>query len=87
MSASGKRLKFEDALRRLDSIVEAMEKGEIGIEESVARYEEAMALAAQCREILSQAEQRIQKIQIDARGQPATSPLEAPDASEPKSDS
>jgi exodeoxyribonuclease VII small subunit len=73
-----KGLKFEAAMQRLDAIVEAMESGEIGIEESIAKYEEAMALAAHCRKILDQAEQRIAQIQLDAAGQPQVTPFEAP---------
>ncbi len=79
MARSTKRLKFENALERLDEIVEQMESGEIGIEDSIARYEEAMKLAAHCRQILDEAEQRIQKIQLDAAGRPQAEPFEPPD--------
>lgn len=75
-------LKFEDALKRLDAIVEAMESGEIGIEESIARYEEAMLLKAHCQRILDEAEQRIRKIQLDAAGQLQSTPFEPPAAGE-----
>lgn len=78
MSKPAKRLKFEDAMQRLDAIVAAMESGEIGVEESIEKYEEAMALAAHCRQILDQAEQRIQKIQLDAAGKPLLTPFEPP---------
>ncbi|MBN2448255.1 MAG: exodeoxyribonuclease VII small subunit [Phycisphaerae bacterium] len=76
MAKSGKKLSFEEAMQRLDEIVEAMEAGEIGIEESVSRYEEAMKLATHCRQILDQVELRIQKIQIGADGQPEATPLD-----------
>ena len=46
MSKLPKNLKFEEAMKRLDAIVEAMESGKIGIEEAIERYEEAMALHA-----------------------------------------
>ncbi len=78
MGKSGKALKFEEAMRRLDEIVRAMESGEVGVEESIAQYEEAMRLAAHCRQILDSAEQRIQKIQLDAAGRPQLTPFEAP---------
>ncbi len=86
MGKSPKTLKFEEAMQRLDAIVAAMESGEIGIEESLARYEEAMQLAARCREVLDQAEQRIQKIQLDAAGKPQAVPFEPepPAAEEPE---
>ena len=77
MSKAVKNRKFEEAMERLDAIVAAMESGEIGIEESLAKYEEAMQLAARCRQILDQAEQRVQKIQLDAGGKPQAVPLEA----------
>jgi exodeoxyribonuclease VII small subunit len=77
MTRPVKQLKFEEAMKRLDEIVEAMESGEIGIEESIARYEEAMTLAAHCRQILDQAELRIKKIQFNAAGQPTAEPFEA----------
>ena len=80
MGKSGKRLKFEEAMTRLDAIVEAMEAGEIGVEESIAKYEEAMGLAAHCRRILDEAEQRIRKIQLDAAGKPQLVPFEPADA-------
>ncbi len=78
MGKMPKNLKFEQAMERLDAIVEAMESGEIGIEESITKYEEAMQLAAHCRKILEQSEQRIKKIQLDAAGEPKTEPFEPP---------
>lgn len=73
-----KNLKFEEAMKRLDVIVEAMESGKIGIEEAIDRYEEAMALHSHCQSILDQAELRIRKIQLDASGKPVASPFEPP---------
>ena len=83
MSKTSKKLRFEDALTRLDQIVEALESGEIGLEESLARYEEAMALAAHCRHVLDQAEQRIQRIQLDARGLPQVVPFQPGESGTP----
>ena len=80
MGKMPKNLKFEQAMQRLDAIVEAMESGEIGIEESISKYEEAMKLAAHCRQILDQAEQRIKKIQLDAAGNLRAEPFEPPGA-------
>lgn len=80
MAKLPKTLKFEDAMQRLEGIVAAMEAGEIGIEESIAKYEEAMELAGHCRRILDEAEFRIQKIQLDAGGQLRITPLDRADA-------
>ena len=70
-------------MRRLDAIVEAMESGQTGIEESIAQYEEATQLAARCRQILDQAEQRISKIQLDTEGKPQATPF-SPEQSTPE---
>ena len=78
MAKAIKNLKFEQAMQRLQQIVADMESGRIGIEESIAKYEEAMQLAAHCRRILEDAEQRIRKIQLDAQGQPQSEPFEPP---------
>jgi exodeoxyribonuclease VII small subunit len=69
MAKGTSRLNFEESMAKLDEIVEAMESGQIGIEDSINKYEEAMTLVAQCRRILSQAEQRIAKIQLNAAGE------------------
>jgi exodeoxyribonuclease VII small subunit len=82
MSKAARKLKFEEAMKRLDEIVEAMDSGKIGIEESIDRYEEAMQLASQCRRILDLCEQRIRRIQFDADGQPRVTEFEPP-AAEP----
>lgn len=69
MAKSAKKMSFEQALARLDEIVSALEAGDIGIEDSITHYEEAMQLKAHCQRILDHAEQRIRRIQIDAAGE------------------
>ncbi len=58
-----KKLNFEDALKQLETIAEQIESGQIGLEESISKYEEGMSLVKQCRAILSKAEHRIQQLQ------------------------
>lgn len=62
--ATQPKMSFEDALSRLDAIVEALEAGEISIEQSLKLYEEGTKLAAGCSKILNTAEQKI--IQLSA---------------------
>lgn len=63
-----KKLTFEEALTQLEKIVEQIEQGKVGLEESIAKYEQGMALVKQCREILSRAEQKIQQLQEQSDG-------------------
>ena len=60
------KVTFEQALGKLERIVEQIESGQIGLEESIARYEEGVALIKQCRTILDAAEK---KIQVLAKGE------------------
>ncbi len=59
--------KFEEALERLETIVAAMEKGELPLEETIRHYEEGMKLARLCAEKLGDAEKRIEI--LEARNQ------------------
>ena len=82
---SKKALSFEEALARLEQIAEAIDKGQIGLEESITQYEEGMKLLRHCREILAQAEQRIIQLQPSGSTGPA-SVVPAADAAEPPPD-
>jgi exodeoxyribonuclease VII small subunit len=61
-----KQATFEQALKELETLAEQIERGEIGLEESIQKYEQGMKLVAQCRAILTRAEQRVQKLQPGA---------------------
>jgi len=56
------RLSFEDALARLEEIVEKLEAENISLEESVKLYEEGIELSKSCTQTLEQAELRIEKV-------------------------
>ncbi len=57
---------FEQAMESLESIVERIESGQIGLAESIVEYEKGVKLIRQCRTILDAAEK---KIQLLARGE------------------
>jgi exodeoxyribonuclease VII small subunit len=60
--ASEAELGFEEALEQVESIIEKVESGQIGLEESIAQYERGAALILRCRKILERAEQRVQEL-------------------------
>jgi exodeoxyribonuclease VII small subunit len=71
-------MSFEDALKELEQIVEKLEKGTVGLEESIAIYARGEGLKTRCNELLKNAEQRIEKITLGADGRPVgTEPLDA----------
>lgn len=55
-------LTFEAAVRRLESLVASLERGELGLEASIEAYEEGLKLARSCMERLDRAELRIQQL-------------------------
>ena len=61
---------FENAMDRLESIVEQMESGKLPLEELIVRYEEGMSLVKICQERLASAEQKIDIIARNSAGKP-----------------
>ena len=56
---------FEKNLKKLEIIVEKLESGEIGLEESVQLYEEGMKIKKICDNKLKDIEMQIKKIMIE----------------------
>ena len=70
-------LTFEAALERLRTIVEELERGELTLDESIARYEEGMKLSKWLTQQLDDAEKRIERlIAGDDKTPPTTQPME-----------
>jgi exodeoxyribonuclease VII small subunit len=67
---------FEEALAQLEQIVHELEGGETGLEQSLARYEEGIALLKRCYGQLRQAEQKIMLLTGEVAGVPALRPFE-----------
>ena len=53
---------FEESLKRLESIVEQLEKGDLPLEESLKLFEEGVGLSAVCKKELDEAEGKVQML-------------------------
>lgn len=51
---------FEEQLKKLESIVEALEKGDLTLEDSIKLFEEGVGLSAACKKELDQAEGKVE---------------------------
>lgn len=71
-----KKLSFEQAMLRLEEIVNAMERGEAPLEESLALFAEGAKLLKQCTALLDKAEQQVTKLTRGADGAPKEAPFE-----------
>ena len=58
-----KELSFEQALKRLEAITEALQKGGMDLEEMLALFEEGAALAKICHESLNKAKLKLSEVQ------------------------
>lgn len=52
-------LNFEEAMKQLEIIASELEKGDLDLDKSVAKFEEGMKLSKQCSNLLQDAEKRI----------------------------
>ena len=59
---------FEDALSRLETLVEKMESGEGTLEQSLDWFEEGMSLIKSCRQELESAEQKVKELIKNSEG-------------------
>ncbi|MFH1314659.1 MAG: exodeoxyribonuclease VII small subunit [Candidatus Eisenbacteria bacterium] len=57
-----KKMSFEDAMTRIEEIVSDLERGELPLEQSLDRFEEAVKLARSCQQTLGAAQKRISKL-------------------------
>lgn len=55
-------MSYEVAVAELEAIIDRIESGEIGLEDSVKAYERGVALQAHCKAILAKAEQRVTEL-------------------------
>ena len=61
----GADLSFEDALNRLEDVVERLEHGELTLEESLAAYERGVHLAHQAKGTLDGMQARLEELMSD----------------------
>jgi exodeoxyribonuclease VII small subunit len=72
---------FEERLARIEEIVERLESGEAGLDESLRLYAEGAELIKACRATLAEAEKRIAKLSETAGDELKEEPFE-PEESE-----
>ena len=53
---------FEDSLKKLETIVDKLEKGDLALEESLKLFEEGVGLSAACKQELDAAEGKVQML-------------------------
>lgn len=59
MSRKEENKSFEDLMQTLENIVQTLEKGDLNLDESVAKFEEGMEISKECNKMLENSEKRI----------------------------
>lgn len=73
---------FEKDLERLEQIVQALESGELALDESLKRFEEGIKLTKRCEKALTEAEKRIEVLTRNDDGGVEAKPFVDGDAAE-----
>ena len=61
---------FEQGLARLEELVEKLEDGELGLDESLSVFEEGIRLTKELNKKLDQAEKKLELLLKDENGEP-----------------
>jgi exodeoxyribonuclease VII small subunit len=69
-----KNVCFEDALGKLEIIVNELEDGQLSLEEALLKFEEGISLSRHCMQRLQEIEAKIDFLLSDEQGQPAFRP-------------
>ena len=57
------KLSYEDAMERLEALLDEIESGEVGLEDALERAERGGALIQHCRAVLDRVERRLGKLE------------------------
>ena len=76
VSMKEKELKFEDAMKRLEKIVQELEDGSVGLEESLKKYQEGVGLSQFCAKKLNEAQKTVQALSKNRSGKLDIAPFE-----------
>jgi exodeoxyribonuclease VII small subunit len=72
------KFNFEEALTNLENLVEAMEAGDLSLEEALKAFEQGIKLTRECQQALEQAEQKVQVL-LAQTGEPTATGFAAGD--------
>jgi exodeoxyribonuclease VII small subunit len=76
--ATKKEERFEVLLTRLEELVTKLEDGDLELEEALAAFEQGVALSRQLNQRLTQAQEKVELLLKNSRGELEASPLTDP---------
>ncbi|MBI2058762.1 MAG: exodeoxyribonuclease VII small subunit [Nitrospirae bacterium] len=77
-------MRFEDGLKRLEQIVDDLEKGDLPLEKSIELFEEGKKLSDFCKKKLDEAQFKVETLMKNGRGESKAVPFEENEGSPEK---
>jgi exodeoxyribonuclease VII small subunit len=62
-------IKFEEALKKLEKIINELESGELSLDESLKKYQEGIELARACNQKLDSAKKKVDLLSKNKKGE------------------
>ncbi|MBP6919741.1 MAG: exodeoxyribonuclease VII small subunit [Candidatus Omnitrophica bacterium] len=69
-------IRFEDALKKLEKIVEELEQGDLSLDEALKKYQEGIELSRACTARLENAKKKIDVLAKNKKGDFELEPLD-----------
>jgi len=69
-------IKFEDALKKMEKIVEELEGGDLSLDEALKKYQEGIELSRACAQRLESAKKKIDVLVKNKKGEFEFKPLD-----------
>jgi exodeoxyribonuclease VII small subunit len=67
-------MSFEEALTKLEEVVNHLEEGKLSLEDSLAKFEKGIVLSRMCNKRLVEAKQKVERL-IEKNGKVSTEPM------------
>lgn len=71
-------MKFEEAIKKLEEIVDALEQGNVPLDDCLKLYEEGQKLIKFCRDTLTKVETKVKELVKNEKGEFELKPLKTP---------
>ncbi|MEW6075025.1 MAG: exodeoxyribonuclease VII small subunit [Candidatus Omnitrophota bacterium] len=72
-------IRFEEALKKLEKIVDDLEKGDLSLEEALKKYQEGLELSRMCSQRLESAKKKIDVLAKNKKGEFELKPFDETD--------
>lgn len=74
-------IKFEEAMKKLEKIVEDLEKGDLSLDEALKKYQDGLEMSRICAQRLDNAKKKIDVMVKNKKGEFELKPFDSPVAS------